>query len=241
MKYGWKKQDADERDHLWADYRKPRPRIPSSFAAIPPFVYDQGNEGSCVFNAGCNALAAMSDGFSPSRQFLYFAARSARGDEAEDTGSTTREMLDTLHKAGTCGEAMWPYRMDNFSVRPPVQAYEQAKLHRIAQYTFFHDKNIDALKSSVMDGHLPVFGFMVSESFEEPRMWHSGRMPTPKKGEGQLGGHAVLMVGWDNKRKAILCLNSWGKGWQLSGKFWMPVKFVESDDVSDFGAIVRLA
>lgn len=36
------------------------------------------------------------------------------------------------------------------------------------------------------------------------------------------GGHAYLCIGYDEKREALLCQNSWGKSWGKNGRFWIP-------------------
>jgi C1A family cysteine protease len=35
----------------------------------------------------------------------------------------------------------------------------------------------------------------------------------PKSSENCLGGHAVLVVGYDDTKKTWLMRNSWGDGW----------------------------
>jgi len=39
-----------------------------------------------------------------------------------------------------------------------------------------------------------------------------------------LGGHAYLCIGYNKKRKAFKCLNSWGASWGVKGKFWISFK-----------------
>lgn len=44
---------------------------------------------------------------------------------------------------------------------------------------------------------------------------------------GQAGGHAYLCIGYSHKRKAFRFINSWGKGWGQSGRFWMKEEDVQ--------------
>lgn len=37
----------------------------------------------------------------------------------------------------------------------------------------------------------------------------------------KIGAHCVLVVGYDHKRAAFRCLNSWGAGWGQRGRFWI--------------------
>lgn len=56
--------------------------------------------------------------------------------------------------------------------------------------------------------------------------WNSGNpgdVYTSKSGYSQLGGHAVLLIGWDDAKGAYLCKNSWGAsaGPNDDGTFWI--------------------
>jgi C1A family cysteine protease len=60
-------------------------------------------------------------------------------------------------------------------------------------------------------------------------------MPIPKPDkEKLLGGHAVLAVGYSNKRSCFLIRNSWGDGYGMNGYFLMPYDFITSDLCGDF-------
>jgi hypothetical protein len=38
------------------------------------------------------------------------------------------------------------------------------------------------------------------------------------------GGHCYLALGYDDVRKAVRCVNSWGKSWGQQGRFWIDYK-----------------
>ena len=62
-------------------------------------------------------------------------------------------------------------------------------------------------------------------------------MYKPQPGESVLGGHEVLMVGYDvgasptirpkNCPPAALIQNSWGEDWGLKGFFWMALSVLD--------------
>ncbi|MEO8359553.1 MAG: C1 family peptidase [Vicinamibacteria bacterium] len=52
--------------------------------------------------------------------------------------------------------------------------------------------------------------------------WPRGGVITSVSGPASAcGGHAVVIVGYDDKLKAVRILNSWGEKWGDSGKVWM--------------------
>ena len=54
----------------------------------------------------------------------------------------------------------------------------------------------------------------------------TGIMPLPNPGEGLVGGHCVVIIGYDDSKQAVLCRNSWGAEWGINGNFYMPYAFV---------------
>jgi len=62
----------------------------------------------------------------------------------------------------------------------------------------------------------------------------------PEPGEKVLGGHAVALVGFDDKNKEFIVRNSWGSNWGDRGYFYMPYDYVLSQELSsDFWTIKR--
>jgi C1A family cysteine protease len=49
-------------------------------------------------------------------------------------------------------------------------------------------------------------------------------MPEPR--ESSLGGHAVLVVGYNKKTERFLVKNSWGPSWGQGGYFTLPFEYV---------------
>jgi C1A family cysteine protease len=94
------------------------------------------------------------------------------------------------------------------------------------------------IQGCLASGYPVVFGFSVYESFETQEVARSGVVPLPKKGEKQLGGHAVLAVGYDDTAQSFIVRNSWGPSWGQDGYFTMPYAYVTSGQLaSDFWAL----
>ena len=76
-----------------------------------------------------------------------------------------------------------------------------------------------------------AIGFQVYQSFM--KIGADGVMPMPKPSERVVGGHAVLVVGYDDGKKAVLVRNSWGTKWGDQGYFWMPYAFIADENNAD--------
>lgn len=68
-----------------------------------------------------------------------------------------------------------------------------------------------------------------NDSEQDP--WQNGDLIRHQFPNPSWGGHAVLAVGYDDNRGAVLVQNSWGKSWGNEGLFWMPYIWV-----TDFAA-----
>ncbi len=78
-----------------------------------------------------------------------------------------------------------------------------------------------------------MFGFAVYESFESETVAKTGRVPMPKPGEAEIGGHAVMAVGYNDASGSFIVRNSWGPAWGDHGYFTMPYAYLADNDLSD--------
>jgi C1A family cysteine protease len=68
----------------------------------------------------------------------------------------------------------------------------------------------------------------------------TGNMPYPNtKRERLLGGHAVLLVGYDKRKKVFIARNSWGTNWGIKGYFYMPFDMVIKPNMSSDYWIIK--
>ena len=54
-----------------------------------------------------------------------------------------------------------------------------------------------------------------------------------------IGGHAVLIAGYDDATSRFLVRNSWGENWGNNGYFTMPYAYVTNNQYCDDFWIVR--
>ena len=78
-----------------------------------------------------------------------------------------------------------------------------------------------------------VFGFTVYESFEGAAVAKSGILQMPSSTENEVGGHAVMAVGYNDSVQRFLVRNSWGSGWGVGGYFTIPYGYLTDGDLAD--------
>jgi len=246
-RYGWIPDLPDHRDFLYAAPADVLIKLPPSFDLRPecPPIYDQGQLGSCTANAIAGAIQfdqmkqKLSQTFIPSRLFVYYNARVIEGTVDSDSGAMIRDGIKSVAKQGGCPEDIWPYDISKFTDKPSNNCYQVAKGHTATQYQRVN-RNLNQMKGRLASGFPFIFGFTVYESFESEDVRQTGHAPLPSPGEGELNGHAVLAVGYDDSQGWFLARNSWGTNWGMSGYFTLPYGYLMDDNLSDDFWIITL-
>ena len=239
--YGYSPDLGDVRDHYAVDrkkvFRLKSGALPSSVDLRPlmPPVYDQGQLGSCTGNAIAGAIEydrakQKLTKLMPSRLFIYYNERVIEGTISEDAGAQIRDGIKSVNQVGACSEISWPYQINQFAVKPKPSCYTSAKRHQAVSYARV-DQTTDAVKRILASGFPIVFGFTVYDYFESDQMAKNGVLKMPAKGEGVVGGHAVLAVGYTPTH--VLVRNSWAADWGINGYFLMPFEYLLNPDLSD--------
>ena len=243
--YGWLRDFPDRRDWLYSAVTRTSRRMPlmTDLRSGCSAIEDQGELGSCTANALAGALEFLQkkEGVpfeDKSRLFIYYNERVIGHSVGDDSGAQLRDGIKTLVKQGACRESMWPYDPGKFTIKPPDACYRDALAHRVTRYRRL--VSVKELKACLAEGFPFVFGFMVFNSFETPRVARSGLVDMPGKREAPLGGHAVMAVGYDEPTARFIVRNSWGTGWGMKGYFTMPYAYLGSAELSgDFWTIRR--
>ena len=189
-----------------------------------PACYDQGQLGSCTANALVAAFQAAEPSFMGSRLFLYYNERMIEGHIPDDTGATLYDGVACLKKYGLCPEWEYPYIVSNFANKPSQKCYTDALINRVAIATNI-PQTAASMKASLNAGYPFVIGFLVYPSFESAQVAATGIVPMPGSSEPILGGHAVLVVGYNEAKQWWIVRNSWGTGWGDRGYFYVPYAY----------------
>ncbi len=242
--YGWVPQLPDLRDaqlKIQAVTSLPSSVDLSSKPDMPP-VYDQGQLGSCTGNAIAGAVdydnhKITGKFLTPSRLWIYYQERVIEGTVAEDAGGQIRDGIKSVNQLGVCPETDWPYDIATFAKKPPKKDYTDALKDRALTYEAV-TQELFALKSVLASGLPIVFGFTVYESFESQAVATSGVVPMPAPKEKVVGGHAVVLIGYNDAVDRFRVRNSWGTTWGQEGYFEMPYLYVTSASLaSDFWVV----
>jgi C1A family cysteine protease len=243
-KYHWVPDKLDKRDHPYLLTGASQ----SSVVDLRPYcssIENQGNLGSCTGQAIAGAIELLhkraSRTLDVSRLFIYYYERQYIGTVNYDSGAYIRDGIKVCYTYGAPVESLWPYNINKFRTVPPSTAMQDAAKRKVTSYQRVADFNgvIDAVAS----GHPVVVGFTVYSSFESNSVAKTGVMPYPNTSkERVLGGHAVLIVGYNKNRNVFIVRNSWGTGWGEGGYFYMPFQVIQNTNMSgDFWIIKSLA
>jgi C1A family cysteine protease len=257
--FGWVPDLPDNRDHLYgAPMAKLGPLpVKADLRKHCPPVYNQGRIGSCTANAIAAAIEfdrkkqKLAD-FIPSRLFIYYNERSMERSVPLDNGAQIRDGIKSVGKQGACPEKEWPYddtpADPNTNVwpagarpaqKPTKSCFTDAKKFRALSYQRV-DRTFTQMKGCLADGYPFIFGFTVYDSFESTEVARTGLLEIPRPGEGVIGGHAVLAVGYDDKTQRFMVRNSWGTRWGKRGYFTMPYSYLLTENLSDDFWTIRL-
>jgi C1A family cysteine protease len=157
------------------------------------------------------------------------------GNESEDEGCSYREAYQGLSKFGFTDEQLWSYNESKVFEKPSQEAYDNANKTLIKKYKSVLQCQY-SLKFAICE-ELPIaFGSMLYENFE--KLDENGVVPLPSG--NMVGGHAMLIVGYDDGKKLFKVLNSWGSSWGLNGCCFMTYEHVLNPEWSfDFYVLTK--
>ena len=228
--YGWLKQEIDERDFKYKVAAPIDMDAHYDLTSGMPEIWDQGDTNSCTGHgiAAALAYAATRQGeafTTPSRMFLYYQGRKIEGTTNVDHGAQIRNVIKGAVIYGAPPESEWDFQTLHLTEDAPTSVYTDAAKHRVVQYQSVACAKMDLL-TALSEGYPIVFGFLVTSYFETPEMAKLGFLPSPGDSFQWVGGHCVVICGYNPDKKAFWVRNSWGPTWGIGGYFWMNEDYV---------------
>jgi C1A family cysteine protease len=196
-------------------------------------VKNQGRCGSCVAFAAASTFEtqmnivtqSLQHGWSFSPQHLFSC-----GGGSCSAGWFPGSAIDFIVKDGVPEEACFPYTSGALGSDVACKLSCSDSKSRSNKATLrtrnkrFRGASVDEVKLALLGGPL-VTAMRVYDDF----YLYTGGVYRHQKG-ALLGGHAVMIVGWNNADRAWIARNSWGTDWGEQGDFR-----IAWDDISGVG------
>lgn len=188
----------------------------------------QGRQNSCVAWVSAYALKTYQEKI----EQRYNLTRSGQPDmkkifspafvynqinQGRDGGATLVDALNLLSGRGALSWSEMPYVIDNFTRLPSAKQLQSARRYRIAYWRQVNVADANEVKAHLNAGYPILIGAAVDDSLFKLK---AGRVWERSSGKS-LGGHAMIAVGYDDRRKAFKVMNSWGNRWADGGFGWI--------------------
>ena len=221
--------------------------VPAQYTCEHEYRYpvkNQGKWGTCVGQACASVKEIQEARNYPSREpelsplFVYAECKKRDGIPNQE-GTYPRIAMKVLKELGICKESLFPY--GNINNPLPLTSFESiqdAKNYQIGAYARI--QTMQELKQAIFQQGPVLAALMVMESIAN--VDENGFVPAPGdvSKDKFLGGHAMCVVGWDDKLSNGLhtgffrVRNSWGKYWGDKGYCWIPYDYFNWRD-ADMG------
>ena len=229
-----KRSPADDRDDKYAVGLLAESSIPDVVILNEQdfTVKNQGAIGSCGSHAIANVVEYELKRNKPSyamelsELFHYWTVRQLEwgGSFPEDSGQVLREGCKVANKVGICPEKLHPYDVSKFNDSPGLFAKSFARWWNVESYHLCSDWA--AMRSELAQGHPVLFGIPVDTKFLSKRDANIVRNYDTRN---KAGGHAMVVVGYDETKHAFKVLNSWGTTWGDKGYCWISYAYMQAN------------
>ncbi len=191
-----------------------------------PQAYDQGKIGSCSAFALCSIFDYDSINFKGSRLFLYYNERELINETDVDKGAYLIDGIYSLKKNGICEEKYWEYKIENLYVKPSKEVYEKAKENYLID-AFSIENDLKTIKKWLENNEPIAISISIYTNFMSNNSKRTGKIGMPSNEDTLIGGHAVIICGYDDNKREFILRNSWGTYWGDNGYFYFPYEYLK--------------
>lgn len=146
-------------------------------------------------------------------------------NNGQDGGSYFVDALNLVSQKGAVQLNVMPYDAGDYLTKPSAEQKEKAKPYKIDFWRKVNVYDQKEVKAQLNAGYPVMIGAMIDEGLIRdgykglnPYIW-KGQVGKPK------GGHAMVVVGYDDALNAFKIMNSWGTRWGNGGFFWLDYSF----------------
>lgn len=197
-----------------------------------PAAGSQGSQPSCTawatgyafmsFYHGAKqgwSLAEQQNVFSPG--FLYQNIKGEGNCANCKCGTYISVALDYLKNTGIVPLSKFPYN-DKQCTKPSSELNSTANKYKIKNWYRVKDVyNFTDLKTYLSRDMPIIIASYTDNAFSQYYNKKESDTFYWRSGQDKGGNHAMLLVGYDNSRKAFKVMNSWGKTWGTNGFVWI--------------------
>jgi hypothetical protein len=189
-----------------------------------PTPGQQGTQSSCVgwavsalktFQERVERSWSLNDPqhvFSPA--FIYNQIRSSSDCRG---GSSFLAALNLLRRDGAATLADFPYDPNSCAAPPTPLIKQNAAVFRIADWRRVNVQDETEVKNQIT-ANFPV---LIATQVDQAFMNLAGANVYTQFTGPSLGGHAMVVVGYDDAKSAFKVMNSWGTNWAAGGFGWI--------------------
>jgi len=159
--------------------------------------------------------------------YIYVRSRQLEGTFGDDPtiGAWPVSVLRIMRGWGMPPEESWPY-VGDASLWPPKEEPPDidrvARTNRIFAYQRVGSSQ-ECKEALALDTPVFIAVEITSSWFDAP----GGQIEMPRGDQKLIGGHAVILCGYDDAKRSFTLRNSWGVKWGDKGYGYLPYEYVD--------------
>jgi Papain family cysteine protease len=203
-----------------------------SLLRFAPDRQDQGKQGSCVawssvyaartiVEAASTNQSGNNTAYSPAFVYNQIGLEGCQGAYIQNA-------MEFMTAKGVVPFNTFPYDEQDCSRQPNSSMVSSAAQNRMHGFTRLTDGesvegiNVRAVKEHLAKDAPVVIGMMVGGTFMQEMMGKEMWAPTDEdRSQMGFGGHAMCVIGYDDRKQAFQLMNSWGPKWGSNGIGWV--------------------
>ena len=154
------------------------------------------------------------DDYLQSPAFVY----SALTNDKCDKGTAIPLALRFLKSVGSVSWNNLPYSDGNCPAWHDSRQFARHNSFMAYRLSDDPDRALLSIRNLIVGGSPVIAAINACSEFDKPSLGH---VTSVASSEVACGGHAILVVGFDDRQHAVRVLNSWGESWGDQGRAWV--------------------
>lgn len=151
-----------------------------------------------------------------------------------NSGISLSTGLKFVKEKGCCKWIDMPANVNSYTIQPSATAKANAANYKLSEFMKFRTVDVNKIKFYVSRNYPIPFGVEVDAGFMNGKDTNTfdkhpdGRLVWKNRSGPIVGGHAMLICGYDDNINAFKVLNSWGTTWGNAGFIWIDYNFLST-------------